>query len=185
MSPLFFSNRSDFRKWLEENHLTETELFVGFYKVNSGKPSITYPESVDEALCFGWIDGVRRSIDKDSYCNRFTPRRLKSNWSNVNIQKVKTLTQLGLMQPAGLKAFNQRKIEKTNSYSFENENREFPEDFRNRLMANKRAWDYFYNQAPSYQKTIVHWVMAARREETRLARLDKTIRASEKQQRLM
>ena len=111
MKPLFFSKPSEFRQWLVENHLKETELFVGFYKVSSGKPTMTWSQAVDQALCFGWIDGVRKSLDSDSYCNRFTPRRPTSNWSEINIQKVKELTEQGLMEPAGLEAYSKRKEE--------------------------------------------------------------------------
>ena len=109
MTPTFFAKQIDFREWLEKNHKSEMELLVGFYKVNSGKPSMTWPQSVDEALCFGWIDGVRKSIDKDTYQIRFTPRKLTSIWSAVNIQKVETLIKLGLMQTAGLEIFKNRK----------------------------------------------------------------------------
>src|SRR6187401_135455 len=108
MTPTFFANQSDFRKWLQKNHKKETELVVGFYKVGSGKPSITWPQSVDEALCFGWIDGVRTSIDNERYQIRFTPRKPTSIWSAVNIKKIETLTEQGLMQPAGIAIFEKR-----------------------------------------------------------------------------
>ena len=184
MEPIFFSKQSDFRKWLADNHLKETELYVGFYKVNSGKPSMTWSQSVDEALCFGWIDGVRKSIANDSYCNRFTPRRPTSNWSTINIKKVKELTEQGLMQPAGLEAYNKRKEEKSSIYSFESDTKELPDDFMSKFKANKQAWDFFSTQAPSYQKTIIHWIISAKQEKTRIARLDKTITESEKLKRL-
>lgn len=121
MTPTFFPTQSDFRTWLEKNHKTETELIVGYYKVDSGKPSMTWSQSVDQALCFGWIDGVRRSIDKESYCIRFTPRRPTSIWSDINIKKVEELTEQGLMLPEGLKAFELRKEHKSRIYSFEND----------------------------------------------------------------
>ena len=108
MSPIFFTDTAEFRKWLEENHKTETELFVGYYKVGTKKTSMNWSESVDEALCFGWIDGVRRSIDNESYCNRFTPRNPRSNWSAINIKKVGELIRLGKMMPAGLAAFEKK-----------------------------------------------------------------------------
>lgn len=184
MQPLFFSNPSEFRQWLTDNHLKETELYVGFYKVGSGKPSMTWSQSVDQALCFGWIDGVRKSLGPDSYCNRFTPRRPTSNWSEVNIQKVKELTEQGLMQPAGLEAYSKRKEKKSGVYSFENEPTELPVYFSNKFKANQTAWEFFSTQAPSYQKTIAHWILSAKQEKTQMARLDKTIVESEKQRRL-
>lgn len=112
MKPKFFSSKSDFRRWLEENHETATEIIVGYYNVKSGKGGMTWSESVDEALCFGWIDGVRRKIDEESYCNRFTPRKANSNWSAVNIAKVAELTKKGLMKPAGIAAFAKREESK-------------------------------------------------------------------------
>jgi uncharacterized protein YdeI (YjbR/CyaY-like superfamily) len=145
----FFEKQEDFRKWLESNHEIETELIVGFYKVDSGKPSMNWPQSVDQALCFGWIDGVRKSIDKESYSIRFTPRRTTSNWSAINIQKVGELTKAGLMTPAGLKAFNQRKESKSGIYSYENDTL-FPDsNFEVQFSKNKKAWDFFMKQAPS------------------------------------
>jgi uncharacterized protein YdeI (YjbR/CyaY-like superfamily) len=116
-SATFFATQDDFRAWLESNHETATELIVGYYKVNSAKPSMTWSESVDQALCFGWIDGIRRSIDHESYCIRFTPRRAKSIWSDINIKKVEMMTKAGLMKPAGLKAFGLRKDSNSKPYS--------------------------------------------------------------------
>jgi len=185
MKPVFFSNQADFRQWLEANHLNENELIAGFYKVNSGKPSMTWSESVDQALCFGWIDGVRRSIDSESYCIRFTPRRSTSNWSEINIQKMKVLTENGLMQPAGLEAFSKRNEEKSAVYSFESNTKELPDWLKNKLTANPVAWDFFSSQAPSYQKVIVHWIQSAKLEKTKLSRLEKLILESEKQKRLI
>jgi uncharacterized protein YdeI (YjbR/CyaY-like superfamily) len=121
MTATFFAKQSEFRKWLDKNHKKETELLVGFYKINSGKPSMTWSQSVDEALCFGWIDGVRKSIDKDSYQIRFTQRKPTSIWSAVNIKKIEELTKQGLMQPAGLVSFENRKENKSKIYSYENE----------------------------------------------------------------
>ncbi|MBE0649699.1 MAG: YdeI/OmpD-associated family protein [Bacteroidales bacterium] len=184
MKPQFFSNSSEFRTWLEENHDTEKELLVGFYKVKTGKPSMTWSESVDEALCFGWIDGIRKSIDDESYCIRFTPRNLSSNWSKINIDKVNKLRRLGLMRPAGLKVFSQRKEERSATYSFENLPKKFPKDYEKKFKENKAAWDFFRKQAPSYQKTITHWILAAKQEKTKWSRLEKLISSSEKQSRL-
>src|SRR6476619_7391019 len=126
MKPTFFSTQDEFRKWLEENHKKETELLVGFYKVNSGKPSMTWPESVDQALCFGWIDGVRKRIDDASYTIRFTPRKPRSIWSAVNIRRANELKEQGLMQPGGLRAFEQRSPERSAIYSYEKAPAELP-----------------------------------------------------------
>src|SRR5436190_8307851 len=139
MTPTFFSKQSDFRKWLQKNHKKETELLVGFYKVDSGKLSMTWSQSVDEALCFGWIDGVRKSIDKDSYQIRFTQRKSASIWSAINIKKIEELTKQGLMQPAGLASFEKRKEDKSKIYSYENEGRKFTQNFEKQFKANKKA----------------------------------------------
>lgn len=175
MPPAFFAKQSDFKKWLKKNHKKETELIVGFYKVDSGKPSITWPQSVDEALCFGWIDGVRTSIDKDSYQIRFTPRKPSSIWSAINIKKVEDLTKQGLMQPAGLAAFEKRKEERSKVYAFENDEMEFTRDFEKKFKSNKIAWKYFESLAASYRKLSKHWVMSAKQETTVLKRLAKLI----------
>ncbi|MEQ8478451.1 YdeI/OmpD-associated family protein [Fulvivirga sp.] len=180
MTPTFFPTPADFRKWLAKNHDKETELLVGFYKVSSGKPSITWPESVDQALCFGWIDGIRRSVDEESYSVRFTPRRPDSIWSAVNVNKVKALTKQGLMMPAGIKAYGYLKKDKSKVYSFEKEAQELPSEYKKLFKANKKAWEFFKNLAPSYYKTSVHWIVSAKQEKTRLSRLEKIIAASEK-----
>ncbi len=184
MKLLFFPSQDDFRNWLEENHRTASELLVGFYKVNSGKPSMTWSQSVDQGLCFGWIDGVRKSIDKDSYCIRFTPRKPNSIWSAINIAKVETLISQGLMKEAGIAAFKKKKEERSGVYSFENEAKKFSEDFENRFKANQPAWDFFSTQAPAYRKMVIHWIMTAKQEQTKLARLEKTIINSEQGKRL-
>lgn len=184
MAAIFFKDQSEFRAWLAENHKKEKELLVGFYKKGSGRLNMTWSQSVDEALCFGWIDGVRRSIDADSYCIRFTPRKTTSIWSAVNIQKVEELTKNGLMQPAGLEAFSHRKEEKSKIYSFEREAINLEASFEDQFKANEAAWSFFTTQAPSYQKTIIHWIMGAKQEATRISRLEKTIAASEQQKRL-
>ncbi len=152
---------------------------VGFYKVDSGKPSMTWSQSVDEALCFGWIDGVRKSIDKDSYQIRFTQRKPTSTWSAINIKKVEALIQQGLMQPAGLESFKKLNKSKSKIYTYENEEVKFSPDFEKRFKANKIAWNYFQSLAPSYRKTSSNWVMRAKQEATRLKRLDELIADSE------
>jgi uncharacterized protein YdeI (YjbR/CyaY-like superfamily) len=176
--PTFFAKQSDFRKWLQKNHDKETELLVGFYKVGSGKPSMTWPQSVDEALCFGWIDGVRKSIDKESYQIRFTKRKPTSIWSAINIKKVEELKKQGLMGPAGLAIFEKRTESKSRIYSYEKDAAEFPQEFKKQFKANKKAWDYFQSLAPSYRKVSTHWVMSAKQETTRLKRLNQLISES-------
>lgn len=175
MIPIFFPTQKEFRKWLETNHNKETELFVGFYKVNSGKPSITWSQSVDQALCFGWIDGVRKSIDEDSYFIRFTPRKPGSIWSAINIQKMEELTKQGLMQPAGFASYENRKENKSKIYSYEKADVKFTSDFERQFKANKKAWEYFQSLASSYRKLSTNWVMSAKQETTKLKRLNELI----------
>jgi uncharacterized protein YdeI (YjbR/CyaY-like superfamily) len=176
--PIFFKTQSDFRKWLQKNHKKETELLVGFYKVGSGKPSMTWSQSVDEALCFGWIDGVRKSIDKDSYQIRFTQRKPTSIWSAINIKKIEELTKQGLMQPAGLASFERRTETKSKIYSYEKAEAELTPDFKKQFKANKKAWDYFQSLAPSYKKISTHWVVSPKQEATRIKRLHQLISES-------
>ncbi len=171
--PTFFPTPADFRAWLERHHETASELLVGFYKKGSGRPSITWPESVDEALCFGWIDGVRRTIDDESYSIRFTPRRPRSNWSAVNLKRVAELTNLGRMHPAGVRAYEARDPARAASYSFEQreEARKLAPAYEAQLKANAKAWAFFQAQPPYYRRTVSRWVMSAKKEETRLKRL--------------
>ena len=143
MHPIFFATEADFRNWLELNYKTADELIVGYYKISSGKPSITWPQSVDQALCFGWIDGIRRSIDQESYCIRFTPRRPTSIWSDVNIKKVHELTQAGLMKPEGLQAFELRKDHKSRIYSHEKPAESLAPNLENLFKNNEIAWRFF------------------------------------------
>ncbi|MDX9853313.1 MAG: YdeI/OmpD-associated family protein [Tenuifilaceae bacterium] len=180
----FFETQQDFRNWLEAHHELATELLVGYYKVGSGKPSMSWSQSVDQALCFGWIDGVRRSIDKESYCIRFTPRRPTSNWSAINIRKIEELTKAGLMKPAGVKAFALRKENKSEVYSYENEALPLAPDLEKQFRENKEAWDFFMKQAPSYRKAIAKWIVSAKQEKTRQSRLERVIQESALQKRL-
>lgn len=184
MSATFFPTPQDFRNWLKKNHKTEQELLVGFYKVGTKKPSITWSESVDQALCFGWIDGVRRSIDEESYSIRFTPRKPTSIWSVVNIKKMEELSKAGLMQEAGLEAFKIRKEEKSGIYSHEKEPAELTSEYEKQFKANKEAWEFFEKQAPSYKKVMIHWIMSAKQEKTQISRLEKTISESENGKRI-
>ena len=184
MTATFFSNHHDFRKWLEENHQKKTELIVGFYKVGTKKPSMTWSESVDQALCFGWIDGVRKSIDEESYSIRFTPRKADSIWSVVNIKKIEMLTEAGLMRTEGLQAFKLRKEDKSGIYSHEKEPSYLTSDCEKQFKNNKKAWEFFEKQAPSYKKVMIHWIMSAKQEKTRISRLEKTISVSESEKRV-
>lgn len=179
IDPIFFATPSDWRAWLAVHHETEAELWVGFYKKDSGKPSITWPESVDEALCFGWIDGLRKSIDDESYMIRFTPRKPTSTWSAVNIKRVAELTEQGRMQPAGLAAFALRTGEKSGIYAYEQESATLDEAEEQRFRANPAAWEYFQTQPPSYRKTAIRWVVSAKKAETRQSRLARLIEDSE------
>ena len=178
MIPKFFPSPSAFRKWLAANHAKSKELWVGFYKKNSGKPSITWPESVDEALCFGWIDGIRKRIDDDSYVIRFTPRKANSVWSAVNIRNVERLINEKRMQPAGLKAYAARKEYRSGIYSYEQRSPELVEPYAGILKRNKAAWKFFQAQPPSYRKMMNWFIVSAKREDTRHMRLDKLIDAS-------
>lgn len=185
MKATFFETAAAFRAWLAKNHNKETELLVGFYKVSSNKPSITWSQSVDQALCFGWIDGVRKSIDEESYSIRFSPRKATSIWSTININKVKELTLAGLMQPEGLQAFELRKANKSGVYSHEKAPSQLSSAYQKRFKLNKLAWKFFNSQAPSYQKVMIHWIMTAKQEKTQLSRLEKTIQISEQQKRML
>ncbi|MHC1779894.1 MAG: YdeI family protein [Bacteroidales bacterium] len=180
----FFKTEDEFREWLEKNHEKEKELLVGFYKVDSGKPSMSWTQSVDQALCFGWIDGIRKSIDEDSYCIRFSPRRSNSVWSAINIKKIEELTKAGLMKPAGIKIFNDRNLDKCEVYSYEKEQIIIDSKYEIIFRENNIAWDFFMKQAPSYKKAVLRWIMSGKQEDTRLSRLEKTIKASEQLKRV-
>jgi uncharacterized protein YdeI (YjbR/CyaY-like superfamily) len=174
--PVFFSTPDDFRAWLEEHHGDARELIVGFYKKGSGRASMTWSESVDQALCFGWIDGVRRRIDDDSYTIRFTPRKPRSTWSAVNVAKVAQLEARGLMTPAGRRAFEQRAEHRTGTYSYERRDEaQLPEDYEQRFRSNAAAWEFFQSQPPSYRRTAIHLVVSAKQHTTRERRLEQLI----------
>lgn len=170
--PRFFATPDAFRAWLEAHHERETELLVGFYKRDSGKPSITWPQSVDEGLCFGWIDGVRKTIDEVSYTIRFTPRKARSNWSAINVRRIAELIALGRVHPAGLAAFERRSAERTGIYSYENrKSAVLDKSAEQQFRRNKKAWAYFESEAPSYRRIAIWWVVSAKKEETRRSRL--------------
>jgi uncharacterized protein YdeI (YjbR/CyaY-like superfamily) len=184
LNPKFFRTPADFRKWLEKNHAMAAELWVGFYRKDSGKPSITWPESVDQALCFGWIDGVRKRVDEISYQIRFTPRRCGSIWSATNIKRTKELVRQKQMRPMGLKAFGARIENKSGIYSYEQRNSELQEPYAQLLKKNKVGWKFFQTQPPSYRKMSGWWILSGKNEETRMARLAKLISESAKGKRL-
>jgi uncharacterized protein YdeI (YjbR/CyaY-like superfamily) len=182
--PTFFRTPASFRKWLEKNHDKAKELLVGFYKVSSGKQSMTWSKSVDEAICFGWIDGIRKSIDAESYSIRFTPRKPGSIWSAINIQKVETLSKQGLMHPSGMAVFEKREEKKSAIYSYEKAPEKLSGDFLKKFKSNKRAWKFFQSMAPSYRRTAIHWVMNAKQESTKSKRLNELINDSEAERKI-
>ncbi len=182
MKPHFFPSPAAWRAWLEENHAETQELWVGLYKRDSGRPSITWPETVDGALCFGWIDGVRKSVDDISYKIRFTPRKARSIWSAINVKRATELSSLGLMHPAGLAAFQKREGKRSEIYSYEQrKTARLPAAYEKEFRAHKTAWKFFQAQAPWYQRTSTWWVISAKKEETRLKRLASLIEHSEQQ----
>jgi uncharacterized protein YdeI (YjbR/CyaY-like superfamily) len=172
MEPTTFERSEDLRRWLEQHHDSECELWVGYYKKASGKPSMTWPESVDEALCVGWIDGVRKSIDAERYMIRFTPRRARSVWSAVNIDRVAALTDEGRMRPAGLEAFDARREDRSGIYSYEQRDKAALDPaYEKRFRAKKKAWADFEARPAWYRQAAIRWVMTAKKEETRQRRL--------------
>ena len=180
----YFKTPADLRKWFAANAGKAEELWVGFYKKETGKPSITWPESIDEALCVGWIDGIRKRVDDDSYTIRFTPRRKNSIWSAVNIRRVEALTKEKRMTPDGLDAFARRQENRSGVYSYEQRTDQLPEPYATLLKKNRSAWDFFQAQPPYYRKQIGWYVVGAKKEETRLQRLQKLIAAFARGQRL-
>jgi uncharacterized protein YdeI (YjbR/CyaY-like superfamily) len=183
--PRFFATPAEFGSWLEANHATADELVVGFHKKRTGRPTMTWTESVREALCFGWIDGIRRSLGEEGYTIRFTPRRPRSIWSDRNVRHVEELIAEGRMRPAGLAAYEARSPERTGIYSFEQRHsaRLEPEQ-EERFRADPTAWEFFQEQPPSYRKTAIFWVVSAKREETRTRRLEQLIADSAAGRRL-
>jgi uncharacterized protein YdeI (YjbR/CyaY-like superfamily) len=172
MKPIYFETPAQWRAWLRKNHRTANEVWVGFHKRATRAPSMTWPESVDEALCFGWIDGVRHRVDDRRYANRFTPRKPRSNWSAVNVKRVKELIVAGRMTPAGLAAFEARTDDRTAIYSYEQrKSAAFDADQTREFRRNAKAWAFFQKQAPWYRRAATHWVVSAKREETRTKRL--------------
>jgi uncharacterized protein YdeI (YjbR/CyaY-like superfamily) len=175
----FFASPSEWRAWLEQHHHQSEALWVGFYKRNSGRPSITWPEAVDGALCFGWIDGIRKSIDAVSYTIRFTPRKPRSTWSAINIKRMAALRKSGLVHPAGLRAFQRRTSDRSGIYAYEQrKGAKLTAAYEEKFRADKLAWTFFQAQPPWYRRTSSWWVISAKREETRLKRLARLIEDS-------
>ena len=184
-APRFFANAAAFRAWLKANAKSQAELLVGFHKVGSGKPSMSWPESVDEALCFGWIDGVRKRIDDESYSIRFTPRKATSIWSAINIAKVEKLQAEGRMTEAGAKAFALRQDKKSKVYAYEQESTaEFSREELREFKRDAEAWAFFQSTPPSYKRVVLHWVTSAKKAETRVSRFSTLLKASSSRQRL-
>jgi uncharacterized protein YdeI (YjbR/CyaY-like superfamily) len=180
----YFKSSSEFRKWLDKNHAEVNELWVGFYKISSNIKSITYPDAVDQALCFGWIDGIKKKVDEFSYTHRFTPRKSKSIWSSNNIKRVGELAKLGFMHLSGIKVFDQRDKKKIKQYSYERKILTLDQSYIKIFKSHENAWSFFISQAPSYQKVAILWVVSAKKEETRLRHLNILIEDSENKRRL-
>ena len=185
VAPMFFATEGEWRAWLTEHHETATEVWVGFHRKATGRPSITWSQAVDEALCFGWIDGVRRRVDDASYTNRFTPRRARSNWSAVNVRRAEDLIERGLMTPAGLRAFQARAPEGAGPISYEQRAAaRLDEAQESALRSNRKAWDFFRAQPEGYRRTAIWWVVSAKRPETRQRRLETLVADSARGERV-
>jgi uncharacterized protein YdeI (YjbR/CyaY-like superfamily) len=182
-APKFFATPEEFREWMEVHYQISKEVFVGFYKKGSGKPTLTWSESVDVALCYGWIDGIRKSVDEESYTIRFTPRKPGSKWSAINVKKIEQLKKLGLMRPEGLKRFEERRDKAGYSYE-ERVGMALTKDLEKQFRAEKVAWTFFREQAPSYRKNCIYWIMSAKQENTRARRLERLIQASSLKKRI-
>jgi uncharacterized protein YdeI (YjbR/CyaY-like superfamily) len=171
----FFRSVADFRRWLAARHARESELLVGFHKKDSGRGGLTYPQALDEALCFGWIDGLRRSLGKDGYTIRFTPRKRGSIWSQVNLRHMERLLAAGRVKPPGRAAYEGRDEARTRRYSFEQDAFDFGPAEAKRFRANRKGWAFFQALRPSYRKALTWWVISAKKDDTRRRRLDALI----------
>ena len=178
MKAMYFKTAAEFRRWLAANHASERELLVGFYKKASGKPGISYKDAVDQALCFGWIDGIKKRVDEERYTHRFSPRKKDSIWSSVNASRVKELIALERMAKPGLEAWARRDPKKTGIYSFENRPKTFDAALEREFRKQPAAWTFFRAQPPGYQRLMTFFVMSAKQQETRLRRLERLIEAS-------
>ena len=184
MKAVHFASRVEFREWLAKNHATSTELLVSFYKKHTGKSGATYDEAVEEALCFGWIDGVKKRVDDERFTHRFSPRKAKSTWSRINVHRAMSLIKAGMMASPGMRAFEARQEKRTGIYTYEQKRPGLSFADRKRFMKNVRAWKFFASQPPGYQRTAGCWVSRAKREQTRLRRLGKLMKDSENGRRL-
>ena len=187
MSPtsvVFFRSPTEFRRWLKQHHLKKDELWVGYYRKSIGKPTMTWAESVDEALCFGWIDGIRKGIDHSRYTTRFTPRRKGSVWSAINIRNVQRLLDAGRMETNGLKTFEARIENRSEIYSYEQRPRQLPSSLAARFRKNSKAWKFFQAQPPGYRRRVIWWLVSAKKVETQTRRLQTVIKASAREKRL-
>lgn len=182
--PLAFERSTDLRAWFRKNHSKASELWIRFYRLESGRPSVTYPEALDEALCAGWIDGIRKRADDESYIMRFSPRNPKSNWSTVNIRKAEALIASGRMTPAGLRSFEGRKASAEERYSYENRPHDLPADAVAAFKRDKKAWKFWREQPPGYRRTVTWWIVSAKRSETRARRVALLIEHSRKSERI-
>jgi len=184
LTPIFFRSATGFRRWLQTHHETAPEVWVGFFKKDSGKQGLTYEEAVDQALCYGWIDGIKKRVDEDGYTHRFSPRRSKSVWSTINIRRARRLKRLGIMQPRGLEAFDKRDPARSGIYSFESRPKRFAPALDRRFRADKKGWAFFQAQPPGYRRLMIFLVMSAKQDETKKRRLARLIEASANQTRL-
>ena len=184
MTPTFFSSDREFRAWLDANHQSAAEIWVGFHKRQTGRPTLTWTESVRQALCFGWIDGIRKRIDDDAYTIRFSPRKAGSIWSAINVRHVEELISDGQMRPAGLRAYESRRENTSGIYSYEQRSVELPPLYAKALRKNAAARRFFESQPPSYRRTAMWWIVSAKKEETRMKRLSRLVELSERGERL-
>lgn len=184
MDPLYFRSGREFREWLQKHHASADSVWVGFFKKSATQRGITYAEALDEALCFGWIDGLLRSVDQDRHVRRFSPRKPTSIWSNINVGHAERLIREQRMQPAGLAAFHRRSQEKTGVYSFENKPQEFPPSYVKRFRANRPAWTFWRTQPPGYRRVVIWWVVSAKQEATRERRFARVVAESTAGRRL-
>ena len=175
MTPRSFKTPAAWRAWLEAHHDSSQEILLRLFRVHAADRGLTYKQALDEALCFGWIDGITHRLDDDSYCQRYTPRRPRSIWSRINVGHVQRLVKEGRMTPSGLAAYRRRDEKRTGIYSFENPGKVLPADMEKRFRARKRAWDFYQQQAPWYRRTTTHWVLSGKKDETRRRRLDALI----------
>jgi uncharacterized protein YdeI (YjbR/CyaY-like superfamily) len=175
MEPIYFRSGSEFRDWLQTHHASAREVLIGFFSKSAQQRGLTYAEALDEALCFGWIDGLVRRVDANRHTRRFTPRKSASIWSNINVNHVERLIREGRMQPPGIAAFQRRSKAKTGVYSFENKPQEFPSVYARRFRANRAAWKFWLAQPPGYRRTVIWWVVSAKQEVTRERRFDRLV----------